>query len=87
MSVDKFKKAYNDADIKQLRKYITCPKFISTDKFMNYVETSFTTNIKICDVLVLILLNQYDLNSVTINLIDILNYLIYVFHENNLINL
>lgn len=70
MSVDEFKKAYDDADITQLRKYITRPKLISTDKFINYVETSFTTNIKVCDVLILILLNQYDLNSVTINLID-----------------
>lgn len=70
MSITSFIKAYDNSDIDKLRKYITYPKFISTNKFINYVEQSFTTNINVCDILILIVLNQYDLNTVTINLID-----------------
>jgi hypothetical protein len=43
---------------------------ISTKKFVNYIETSFTTNRNIYDILVLILFNQYDLNKVISNIID-----------------
>src|SRR5208282_4620416 len=71
MSLKKFKKAYNNSDIKTLRKYINGPKIIeSTRKFITYVEKSFWTNRNIYDVLVLILFNQYNLNRAVKIIID-----------------
>ena len=68
--MDAFKKAYKNADLVKLREYISRPQVIPMKKFMNYVETSFTTNREVYDILVLILLNQYDLNNVTIDIIN-----------------
>ena len=70
MSVDAFKHAYKNSDIKQLRQYIKLPKLLSTKKFVTYVETSFTTNIQVYDILVLIIFNQYDLTRVISDIID-----------------
>src|SRR5271165_6145666 len=65
-----FKKAYRNADIDQLKKYIKRPAELSIKKFMNITEKSFIANPEVYNVLVLILLNQYDLNEVTIDLIN-----------------
>ena len=69
MSLDEFKKAYYNADIKKLRKYIKYDKILSVPKFVNYVEKSFIINRDVYDVLVLILFNKYDLNEVVRNII------------------
>ena len=69
MSVEQFKKSYKDGNIKALRKYITSDKVLSTDKFINYLEESFTTNRDIYNILVLILFNKYDFNKVILILI------------------
>ena len=65
-----FKKAYKNADLVKLRKYISRPQVLPMKKFMDYVETSFINNRTVYDILVLILLNQYDLNNVTIDIIN-----------------
>ena len=70
MSVDEFKQAYKNSNIKQLRKYITLPKLLSTKIFVTYLETSFTTNREVYDILVLILFNQYDLTDIISEIID-----------------
>lgn len=68
--MDTFKKAYKNADLVKLRKYISLPQVLPMKKIMDCVETSFTTNREVYDILVLILLNQYDLNNVIIDIIN-----------------
>lgn len=70
MSVDEFKHAYKNANIKRLRLYIKLPKLLSTNKFITYTETSFTINWEVYDILVLIIFNQYDLTRVISDIID-----------------
>ena len=68
--MEKFKQALLDGDIPQLRTFIKKQKILSTHKFMTYVEKSFMTNRPVFDVCVLILLNQYDLDEVVMDIID-----------------
>jgi hypothetical protein len=70
MSANVFKKAYANSDLVRLRKYIKLDKTLSTKKFMNYVESSFTLNREVYGILVLILFNQYDLDKVVADVID-----------------
>jgi hypothetical protein len=70
MSVNEFKHAYKNSNIKQLRKYIKLPKVLCTKKFVTYLETSFVDNREVYDILVLILFNQYDLTRVISDIID-----------------
>lgn len=63
-------KAYKNSDVVKLRGYIGQPKILSTEKFTNYLECSFVNNREVYDILVLILLNQYDLNDIVVNMID-----------------
>ena len=70
MSLESFKKSYNNSDIPQLRKFIKKPKVLSTHKFMTYVEKSFTTNRAVYDILILILFNKYDLDKIAVDMID-----------------
>lgn len=67
--MESFEKAYANSDLVRLRKYIKLDKILSTKKFMNYVEESFKINREVYDILVLVLLNQYDLNEVVIDII------------------
>lgn len=71
MSVENFKQAYNDEDLRSLRKYIKSSRVLSVDEFVTYVEKSFLTNREIYDILVLILFNKYNLNKVVVQLIKL----------------
>jgi len=64
MSVESFRKAYKESDIKQLGEFIKQPKVMSIEKIMTYIEKSFVSNRTVYDVLILILFNQYILNEV-----------------------
>lgn len=94
MSEKKFKLAFENSDIKKLKTFGRATKgpgdtlrvrrkVLSTHLLIDYVEKSFLTNRAVCDVLVLLLLNEYDLNEVVADIVerdgvDLLEYVLAV---------